>query len=116
MNIQKAFPYLVAGYSVVVGLFFIILLLIDMPFLNVEAPGSYILSIVSLIFIVVGSCYIYLLNKGKLKRTGKFIAEVRQEAIEKMKDPAMLSKIALEDSNPKCRKAAQERLEDLKII
>ncbi len=116
MNIQKAFPYLVTGYSVVVGLFFLISSLIDTPFLNAEPPGSYILSIVSLIFIVVGSCYIYLLNKGKLKRTGKFIAEVRKEAIGKIKDPAMLSKIALEDSNPECRKAAQERLEDLKII
>ena len=116
MNIQKAFPYLVAGYTVVVGLFFLITPLIDTPFLNAEPPGSYILSVVSIIFIVVGSFYIYLLHKGKLAKAGKSIAEVRQEAIEKMKDPVLLSKIALEDSNPENRKAAQERLEDLKII
>lgn len=116
MNIQKAFPYLVAGYTVVVGLFFLISSLIDTPFLNAEPPGSYILSVVSIIFIAVGSFYTYLLHKGKLKRTGKSIAEVRQEAIEKIKDPALLSKIALEDSNPECRKAAKERLEDLEII
>lgn len=116
MNIKRAFPYLVAGYSVVVGLFFIISSLIDMPFLNAEPPGSYILSVVSIIFIVVGSFYIYLLHKGNLAKAGKSIAEVRQEAIEKMKDPVLLSKIALEDSNPENRKAAQESLEDLKII
>jgi len=116
MNIKKAFPYLVACYSIVVGMFFIIASLIDSPFLDTQPPGSYLLSAVSIIFIGVGTCYIYLLYKGRLTRAGKSISEVRQEAIEKMKDPGLLAKIALEDSNPETRKAAKERLEDLKIL
>jgi hypothetical protein len=116
MNIQKTFPYLVAGYLVFVGLFFIIFSLFDMPLLNAEPPGSYILSVISVTFITVGICYIVLLHMGKLTKSGKSFVEIRIEAIEKIKDPTMLSKIALEDSNPECRKAAQKRLEDLKII
>jgi len=40
MNLKKVFPYLVARYSIVVGLFFIISSLIDMPFLNAEPRKS----------------------------------------------------------------------------
>jgi len=116
VNIKKAFPYLVACYLIVVGLFFIIASWIDTPFLDTQPPGSYLLSAVSIIFIGVGACYIYLLYKGKITKAGKSIAEVRQEAVEKMKDPGLLAKIALEDSNPETRKAAKERLEDLKIL
>lgn len=116
MNIQKAFPYLVAGYLVFVGLFFIIFSLFDMPLLNVEPPGSYILMVIDVIFIAVGICSIVLLHKGKLTKSGKPLIEIHIEFIEKIKDPALLSKIALEDSEPECRKAAQERLEDLKTI
>jgi hypothetical protein len=54
-----------------------------------------------------------LLNQGKLKESGKSIAEVRRESIKKLDDQALLTKIALKDQNPKTRKIAKKRLEEL---
>ena len=38
---------------------------------------------------------------------------MRQEAVEKMKDPAMLAQIALEEKNPEIRETAEARLAEL---
>jgi len=114
MYIKRVFPYLVACYSVAVGLLFITASLADIPFLDTEPPGSYILSAISITFIFGGVCFICLLYKGRLKKEGKTIAEVRRESVEKIKDPSVLSKIALEDPYPERRKAAHERLKQLK--
>lgn len=68
---------------------------------------------ISFLFIGIGIYSIYLLRKGKLKKSGKSITEVRQESVKKLKDPALLAQIALEDQNSEIRKAAEERLEKL---
>ncbi|MGD8765509.1 MAG: hypothetical protein PVG87_24595, partial [Desulfobacteraceae bacterium] len=75
--------------------------------------GSHFLVVISIIFIGAGIYFIYLLNQGKLEGSGKSITEVRQKSIEKMKDTALLARIALEDQNPDIRKTAEERLEEL---
>jgi hypothetical protein len=113
MYLKKSFPYLVAGYVLVVGLFFGVSAFIEGAFLDPEPPGGHFLTVLSIIFIGAGIYFIFLLNRGKLKKSGKTITEVRQEAIEKLKDQALLAQIALEDQNRKIRKTAEKRLEEL---
>jgi predicted CopG family antitoxin len=113
MYLKKIFPYIVAGYVIAVGLFFCASVLLEGAFINPKPPGSRFLLAVSIMFIGAGVFFIYLYSRGKLKRSGKSISEVRQEAVEKLKDPAMLARIALEDQNPDIRKTAEERLEEL---
>jgi hypothetical protein len=113
MHLKKNFPYGVAGYVIAVGVFFCVSTLIEGALLDPEPPGSYFLIVLSIIFIGAGICAIFLLHQGKLEKSGKSITEVRQQAIEKLKDPTMLAQIALEDQNPEIRKTAEERLEEL---
>ena len=61
MNLKNNIPYLVACYLIAVGLLFISSSLINMPFLNTEPPRSYILMVISVIFIIAGIGAIYLL-------------------------------------------------------
>jgi hypothetical protein len=111
---KNGFSYVVTGYIIAVGLFFMVSSLIDGTFLDLEPPASYFLVVLSIIFIGAGIYSIFLLNRGKLERSGKSITQVRQESIEGLKDQALLAKIALEDSNPEVRKAAENRLKDFK--
>lgn len=94
-------------------MFFCISALIEGVFLNPEPPGRHFVIFLSIIFIGAGIFSIYLLSRGKLEPSGKSITEVRQEAIEKLKDPAMLAQVALEDQNPEIRKTAKQRLAEL---
>jgi len=114
MYLKKNFPFLVAGYCIAVGVFFCVSALFEGVFLDPEPPGSRFLIVVSIILICTGIYFIYLYHRGKLKKSGKSITEVRRDAVGKLKDPAMLAQIALEDQNPKIRITARERLEDLK--
>jgi hypothetical protein len=113
MYLKKGFPYVVAGYIITVGVFFCISTLIEGALFDPEPPGSHFLLVFSIIFIGAGAYSIYLLSRGRLEKSGKSIAEVRQESIEKLKDPALLAEISLKDQNPEVRKTAEERLEDL---
>ena len=113
MYLKKNFPYLVAGYIAMVGVFLGISALIEGTFLDPAPPGRYFLLALSLIFLAAGIYSVYLFNHGKLKKSGKSISEVRQEAVEKMKDPAMLAQIALEEENPEIRETAERRLGEL---
>jgi hypothetical protein len=113
MHLKENFPYVVAGYVIAVGVFFCVSALIEGALLDPAPPGSHFLIVFSIIFIGAGIYSIYLLNQGKLEESGKSITEVCQEAIEKLKDPALLAQIVLEDQNPKIRKTAEERLEKL---
>jgi hypothetical protein len=113
MYLKKGFPYAVAGYLITVGSIFGIFSLIEGAFLDPEPPGSHFLVVISIIFICAGLYYIYLLSKGRLKESGKSIAEVRRESIKNLDDQALLTKIALKDQNPNIRKTAKKRLKDL---
>jgi hypothetical protein len=114
MYLKKNFPYIVGGYAIVIGVFFCVSALFPGVFLDPEPPGSRLLIVVSIIFICAGIYSIYLYNRGKLKKSGKSITEVRRNAVGKLKDPVMLAQIALDDKNTEIRKTAEERLEELK--
>jgi hypothetical protein len=115
MHLKRIFHYLVASYVVAVGFFFSVSSLIEGVFLDPEPPGSHILAFFSFLFIGLGTYYIYLLSRGKLKKSDKSITEVRQESIEKSKDPVLLAQIASDDRNPKIQKTAERRLKELNI-
>jgi hypothetical protein len=114
MNLKKNLPYVVAGYVVAVGVFFGLSALMEGEFLDPEPPGKHYLLVVSIVFMCSGIYAIYLINRGKLKKSGKSITEVRQHAVGKMKDPRMLAQIALEDEDPEIRKTAEIRLQELR--
>lgn len=113
MNLKKIIPYAIAGYVILVGVFFGISTLFNGVFVDPEPPGSYFLIVISIIFIGVGFCVLYLLSQGKLEESGKPIVEVRKEAIEKMKDPVLLAQIASEDELSEIKKTAKKRLYEL---
>lgn len=115
MNLNRDFPYLVASYLIVVGLFFIVSDILDATFLSAEPPGEYYLYGVSVIFIVAGAAAVYLKNQGRLKKSGKTLKEVRLEAIEKLDDAALLANIALDQEDEEIQNAAEERLKELSI-
>jgi len=113
MNKNRVTPFVLAAFVAAVGLLFLAAALFDLPPMQAKAPGSYVLSAVSLIFVVFGLTYAYLLATGRIEREGRSIAKVRQEAIGKMRDQNLLARIARDDPNPVVREAAQERLQEL---
>ena len=113
MDFKKYFPYTVASFVIAVGVFFCVSAILDGLLVDVKPPGSHFLVGISIMFIGAGMYYLYLLFQSKLKESRKSIAEVRQKAIAKMKDPALLARIASGDEISEIRKAARERLEEL---
>ena len=113
MDLKKNIPYAVASFVFMVGVFFCISALIDGLFVDVKPSGSHYLIGISIIFIGAGIYYLYLLNRGKLEESGKSIVDVRQEAVEKMKDTVLLARIASGDEPPEVREAARERLKEI---
>ena len=118
MNLNQDFPYLVAGYLIVVGFFFILSDILGAAYLSAAPPEKYYLYGLSIIFIVAGTCAIYLKYQGKLKRSGKSPKEVRLEAIANLNDAGLLANIALEDNDDddEIQSAAEERLKELSNV
>jgi hypothetical protein len=113
MDLNRHFPYLVACYLIAVGFFFILSDILDTAYLSAEPPGKYYLHGFSIVLIIAGAGAIYLKRRGKLKKSGKTIKEVRLEAIENLTDAALLANIALEQEDEEIQSAAEERLKDL---
>jgi hypothetical protein len=113
MHLERFFAHIVAGYLIAIGLFFGFASVIQIPYIDVQPSGQFSVLGISVVFAVFGIGSLYLLRKGKLKKEGAAISEVRQEAIEKMNDAMLLSRIATQDSDAKLRKVAQERLSEL---
>ncbi len=114
MNQDRFTVFVLTAFVTAVGLLFLTAVFFDVPRLEVKSPGSYILSAVSLFFVLFGLTYGYLLKTGRLERRGRSSAEVRQEAIEKMRDQSLLARLARNDPNPSVREAARERLQALR--
>ncbi|MEE4264453.1 MAG: hypothetical protein V2I56_17350 [Desulfobacteraceae bacterium] len=114
MNLNKNLPYIIAGFVIAVGVFFCVSALLNGVLVDPEPPGGHFLIGISIIFIGAGIYFLYLLSQGKLKESGKPIVEVRKEAIEKMKDTALLAQIASEDEVSEIRKTAKKRLYELR--
>jgi len=114
MEQKRVSDFVLTTFVTAVGLLFLTAVLFDLPSLGVKSPDSYMLLAVSLFFVLFGLAYGYLLATGRLERQGRTITEVRQEAIEKMRDQNLLAKTAKDDPNPVVREAAKERLQELK--
>jgi hypothetical protein len=110
---SKYMPYVLPGYLISVGLFFLITLLFDMQVFRADPPGKYILEFIAAVFVVFGVVYLLLYCKEKLPEHGNSIVEVRKESILKIKDESLLAKIATEDPNPRVRETARERLQEI---
>jgi hypothetical protein len=104
---------LVASYLIVVGLFFIVSDILDATYLSAEPPGEYFLHGISVFFIAAGAAAVYLKNQGRLKKSGKTLKQVRLDAIENLKDTALLANIALDQEDEEIQKAAEERLKEI---
>jgi hypothetical protein len=113
MDFKKNIPYAVACFVIMAGVLFCISALVDGLLVDVKPHRSHYVIGISIIFIGAGIYYLYLLSQGKLKKSGKSIVEVRQEAVERMDDPVLLARIASGDEPPEVRTAAKERLEEL---
>jgi hypothetical protein len=84
MRLQKNYPFWIACFVASVGLFFIVLPMVSNSILSVRAPNKYYLSSGALLFIYAGCRYGYLALKGRLKRQGITITEVRKQALKKI--------------------------------
>jgi hypothetical protein len=114
MNKNRVIPLIFTVLITGVGLLFLVAVVFDLPRLGVKSLGSYVLSAVSLFFILFGFTYGYLLATGRLEKEGRTIVEVRQEAVKKMRDQTLLARLATGDTDPVVREAAQERLQELR--
>jgi len=113
MNLNRNFLYVVACYLTAVGLFFIASDMLGADYISAMPPGKYYLYGLSMIFIAAGLGAVYLTYRGKLRKSGKSVKEVRLEAIENFKNTELLVNIALEDKVVEIQKAAKARLEEI---
>jgi predicted CopG family antitoxin len=113
MHVERMFAHVVTGYLFAVGLFFGFASFFQIPFLQIEPEAKFFVLGISLVFAAAGVGSFILLRKGKLKKEGGSLADVRQEAIEKLKDPDLLSRIAINDDDSEVRETAMERLKEL---
>jgi hypothetical protein len=113
MHFDRMLAHIIAGYLLAVGLFFGLASIFQMPYLQIEPAGKFYVLGISAVFAASGVGSFFLLRKGKLKKKGASLTEVRQEAIEKLKDPELLSRIAIKDDDSELREKAKERLKDL---
>ena len=114
MHFERMLSHIVAGYLIAVGLFFGLASIFQMPYLQIKQTGKFFVLGISAVFVALGVGSFFLLCKGKLKKKGATLTEVRKEAIEKMNDPQLLSRIATKDENTELRELAQDRLKELK--
>ena len=113
---MKAFKNIssyVAAYVAIVGLFFIVLPVVQTSLIEFKAPNKYFLMGFAFILFVGGCWYGYLSLKGELEPDGVSVAEIRMEALEKIESVTYLAKAAQNDLDPEVREKAQERLEEI---
>lgn len=113
MMLKSYFPLIVAGYVVAVGLFFLSTVVIENALITPEPAGRPVLAALSIAFAVAGAVFAVLFFKGRLKRSGVTVKEVRLEAVAKLDAETMLADIALKDPDPDVREIAQKRLEEI---
>jgi hypothetical protein len=113
MDKKNFIPMASAAFIAAVGLMFLGAVLIDLPPLKVKSPENYVLAGVAVFFLLFGCVYGYVLATGNLAGNGRTITEVRQEAIQKMRDQTLLARMATEDPDKQICKAAEERLQEI---
>jgi arginine exporter protein ArgO len=113
MEKKNLIPMVLAVFIAAVGLMFLGAVLIDLPPLEIKSPENYVLAGGAVFFIFFGCVYGYLLATDNLADKRRTITEVRQEAVEKIKDESLLARVATEDPDEEVREAAQERLQEI---
>jgi hypothetical protein len=113
MILKSYFPLIVAVYVVAVGLFFLSTVVTGNALITLEPAGRPVLAALSIVFAVAGAVFALLFFKGRLKRSGISVKEVRLEAVAKLDAEPMLADIALKDPDPDVRLVAQKRLEEI---
>ncbi len=112
-EVKTVFPMLIACFIALSGAVLLSLSLMGADFFSPQPPGKYILMALSAAFVVAGGYFAVMARRGELKRQGKTILEVRKEAVEKLKDPILLKKIAADEDEPEeIRTLAKERLNE----
>jgi len=113
MIFKSYFPLIVACYIVAVGLFFLSATVIENGLVTSDPGGRPVLLTLSIAFAVAGAVFALMFFKGRLKRSGITVKEVRMEAVAKLDAESMLADIALKDPDPDVRLIAQKRLEEI---
>jgi hypothetical protein len=78
-----------------------------------DPTGRPVLAALSIAFAVAGAVFAVLFFKGRLKRAGMSVKEVRMEAVARLGSESMLAYIALKDPDADVRLVAQKRLEEI---
>ena len=113
MILKSYFPLIVACYVAAVGLFFLSTLVIENALIRLDPGGRPVLLALSIVFVVAGAVFALMFFKGRLKRSGVTVKEVRLEAVAKLDAESMLADIALKDPDADVRLVAQQRLEEI---
>jgi hypothetical protein len=113
MMLKRYFPLIVAGYVVAVGLFFFSTVVTENALITPEPAGRPVLLALSIAFAAAGAVFAFLFLKGRLKRSGMTVKEVRMEAVAELDAESMLADIVLKDPDPDVRLVAQKRLEEI---
>ena len=114
MRLKRTFPLIVSGFIILVGLFFLSSTVFGFDVLDPEPEGRIALSVIAVLFIASGLLFIFLYQRGQLKKEGKTVHEVRREAVAKLDSEQLLSDIVLKDPSPEIRETAKERLKELR--
>lgn len=113
MLIKERYPELIAAAVVLTGVFFLAAGVMEWPFLQVQAPGAFVLMGVSVAFILGGGYFLYKAQRGHLEPDGETITDVRIRAIENMQSAELISRIAQDDPDPEVRQKALQRLTEI---
>ncbi|MCF8062735.1 MAG: hypothetical protein K9M82_09485 [Deltaproteobacteria bacterium] len=114
MNLKSVFPVMVMGFVLLTGALFLAAGLVGVPFLSVDASRMPVVIIIAGILMAVSVLFYLAWQRGRLRKQGKTLLEVRLEAVEKAKERSTLVKIAEDpDEHPDVKRRAGERLKDL---
>lgn len=113
MNLKAAFPVMVMGYLLATGLLFLAASFFEVPFLYVDPSRGPAVGGIALVLILFSLLFFLAWRRGRLRKQGKTLLEVRLEAVEKAKERSTVLKIAEDpEENPLVRERARERLKD----
>lgn len=113
MLLKDRHPEMIAAAVALTGVFFLAAGLLEWTFLQIQAPGAFVLTGVSVALILGGGYFFFKAWRGHLEPNGVTVAEVRMRAIANMQSTELVSRIAQDDPDPKVRKKALQRLTEL---
>jgi hypothetical protein len=113
MQGQERHPQLIAAAVAATGALFLAAGVMEWSFLQAQPPGAYLLTGISVAFILGGGYFFFMAHRGHLDPQGETIVEVRMRAIENMRSTELISRIAQDDPDPEVRQKALQRLTEI---